>query len=227
MTMKTKRNIAIGGGTVFCAALAVLIATRFAPEDMPITTSNSEPTSSVEVNVQISTLKPSESKPTDNKPTEKPDTDIPDNTSSTVQITSDPDKEAEDFISGGGIEVRQDFPEPEKKTESTPTTDNTQTSKPTQNTDTSQTAPTEPPKIKDENALTDPTKEPTYSSEQIEITPPDSSTNPNINPAMHGQRKDGKIFINGFGWVVDHGGGGKGEYDSEMYENGNKIGYFG
>lgn len=221
MTMKTKRRIAIGGGTVFCAALAVLIATRFAPDETPITTSNSEPISTTQVNVQISTHKPSESKPTESTPTEKPDTDIPDNTSSAVQNTSDPAKEAADFIEGGGIEVRQDFPEPEKKTESTPTTDNTQTSKPTQ------TTPTEPPKIDDEKTLTDPTKEPTYSSEQIEITPPDNSTNPNINPAMHGQRKDGKIFINGFGWVVDHGGGGKGEYDSEMYENGNKIGYFG
>lgn len=216
MTMKTKRRIAIGGGTVFCAALAILIATRFAPDETPITTSNSEPTSTAQVNVQISTHKPSESKPTETKPT-----DIPDNTSNEVQITSDPEKEAADFINSGGIEVRQNFPEPEKKTESTPTTDNTQTSKPTQ------TAPTEPPKIKDENALTDHTKEPTYSSEQIEITPPESSTNPNINPAMHGQRKDGKIFINGFGWVEDHGGGGRGEYAPDMYENGNKIGYFG
>ena len=222
MTMKSKRRIAIGGGTVFCAALAVLIATRFAPDETPITTSNSEPTSTAQVNVQISTHKPSESKPTESTPTEKPDTNTTDSgTSSVLQITSDPDKEAAEFINSGGIEVRQDFPEPEKKTESAPTTDNTQTSKPTQ------TAPTEPPKIEDEKALTDHTKEPTYSSEQIEITPPDSSTNPNINPAMHGQRKDGMIFINGFGWVEDHGGGGRGEYAPDMYENGNKIGYFG
>lgn len=222
MTMKTKRRIAIGGGTVFCAALAVLIATRFAPDEKPITTSNSEPTSTAQVNVQISTHKPSESKPTESTPTEKPDTNITDSGSSSAAPTiSDPDKEAEDFINSGGIEVRQNFPEPAKKTESTPTTDNTQTSKPTQ------TAPPEPPKIEDENALTDHTKEPTYSSEQIEITPPDSSTNPNINPAMHGQRKDGMIFINGFGWVEDHGGGGRGEYAPDMYENGNKIGYFG
>lgn len=222
MTMKSKRRIAIGGGTVFCAALAVLIATRFAPDETPITTSNSEPTSTAQVNVQISTHKPSESKPTESTPTEKPDTNITDSGSSSAAPTiSDPDKEAEDFINSGGIEVRQNFPEPEKKTESTPTTDNTQTSKPTQ------TAPPEPPKIEDENALTDHTKEPTYSSEQIEITPPDSSTNPNINPAMHGQRKDGMIFINGFGWVEDHGGGGRGEYAPDMYENGNKIGYFG
>lgn len=217
MTMKTKRGIAIGGGTVFCAALTVLIATRFAPDEKPITTSNSEPTSTAQVSIQISTHKPSESKPTESKPTEKPGTDIPDNSSSAVQNTSDPDKEAADFIEGGGIEVRQDFPEPEKKTESAPTTDNTQTSKPMQ------TAPTKPPKIEDEKALTDPTKEPTYSSEQTTVTTPDT---PSGTP-KHGDRKDGMIYINGFGWIKDEGGGGEGEYLEDMYENGNKIGYFG
>lgn len=219
MTMKSKRRIAIGGGTVFCAALAVLIATRFAPDETPITTSNSEPTSTAQVNVQISTHKPSES-----KPTEKPDTDnsgITDSgTSSALQITSDPDKEAEDFINSGGIEVRQDFPEPEKEN-STPATngttaDNT-TSAPTQ------TAPPEPPKIEDETVLTDHTKEPTYSSEQTTITTPDT---PSGTP-KHGDRKDGMIYINGFGWIKDEGGGGEGEYLEDMYENGNKIGYFG
>ena len=33
MTMKTKRRLAIGGGTTMCAALAILIAMRFSPED--------------------------------------------------------------------------------------------------------------------------------------------------------------------------------------------------
>ena len=35
------------------------------------------------------------------------------------------------------------------------------------------------------------------------------------------------IFINGFGWVGDEGGGGVCEPAPDMYENGNKIGYFG
>lgn len=212
MTMKTKRTLAVGGGTVFCAALAVLIATRFAPEPetTPIASEPSAATSSVNltINAEIhEQSKPTEaeSKPTVNVPTE------PEN-------TVDPEKEAADFIEGGGIEVRQDFPEPEKKTESAPAANNTQTDN---------TAPTEAPKVTDENALTDPTKEPTYDDKQTVITPPDTTNDSKINPAMHGQRKDGMIFINGFGWVKDEGGGGVCEPAPDMYENGNKIGYFG
>ena len=35
------------------------------------------------------------------------------------------------------------------------------------------------------------------------------------------------IYIIGFGWVENEGGGGEGTYDHEMKTNGNKIGYFG
>ncbi len=215
MTMKTKRTLAVGGGTVFCAALAVLIATRFAPEPetTPIASEPSATTSSVNltINAEIhEQSKPTEaeSKPTVNVPTE------PEN-------TVDPEKEATDFIEGGGIEVRQDFPEPEKKTESAPAANNSQTENNTNS------APTEAPKVTDENALTDPTKEPTYDDKQTVITPPDTTNDSKNNPAMHGQKKDGMIYIMGFGWVKDNGGGGRAEYDSEMYENGNKIGSFG
>ena len=36
--------------------------------------------------------------------------------------------------------------------------------------------------------------------------------------------KDGMIYIEGFGWVVDNGGGGSGTVADDMYENGNKVG---
>jgi len=72
--------------------------------------------------------------------------------------------------------------------------------------------------------LTNPNKEPTYEPEQTEVKPQQET--PSDTP-KHGDTKDGMIYIDGFGWVVDHGGGGRSEYDSEMYENGNKIGYFG
>jgi uncharacterized membrane protein YcgQ (UPF0703/DUF1980 family) len=39
-----------------------------------------------------------------------------------------------------------------------------------------------------------------------------------------GETKDGKIYIQGFGWIDNNGGGGSGTTASEMYENGNKIG---
>ena len=205
MTMKTKRSLAVGGGTVLCAALAVLIAARFAPEPeatAPDTSDTSSTTSSI--SVEISTAKREETKPIE---IEKPEVStVIDPVNKPSEI--DPDKESEDFIEDGGIEIEQNFPEPEKDNE-----------------------PPAPPMIEDEEMLTNPDKKPTYEPEQVEVKPqtetPANPTNPNINPAMHGQKKDGMIFINGFGWVVDEGGGGRNEYVDDMYENGNKIGYFG
>lgn len=206
MTMKTKRGLAVGGGTVLCAALAILIATRFAPEPEVKVPNTSDTNSSTQISVEISTAKREETKPIEiEKPAEStaiaPDNGVSDN----APAKSDPKKERENFIDNGGIEIEQNFPEPEKDNE-----------------------PPAPPQIEDEEMLTNPDKEPTYEPEQIEVKPQtETPTNPNINPAMHGQRKDGMIFINGFGWVVDEGGGGIGEPAPEMYENGNKIGYFG
>lgn len=207
MTMKTKRTLAIGGGTVMCAALTILIAAQFKPAPEAVTASIPEANSTPSIRVEISTAKHEETEPieipnADIIPTTEPDNSAPEN--------NDPEKEVADFIGDGGIEIEQNFPEPEIETQ-----------------ENEPPAPPEPPKIEDEEMLTNPYTEPTYEPAQTTVTQPEKSDNPNINPAMHGQRKDGMIFITGFGWVVDEGGGGIGEYDSEMYENGNKIGYFG
>ena len=208
MTMKTKRSLAVGGGTVLCAALAVLIAARFAPEPeatAPDTSDTSSTTSSI--SVEISTAKREETKPIEiEKPAESKPSDPDNGAVDSAPAKSDPEKEAEDFIEDGGIEINQDFPEPEK-TESAP-----------------QIEPPEPPKIEDDEMLTNPDKEPIYEPEQTEVK--QQPETPSDTP-KHGDTKDGMIYINGFGWVVDEGGGGRSEYDSEMYENGNKIGYFG
>ena len=202
MTMKTKRGLAVGGGTALCAVLAILIATRFAPEPEATAPDTSDTSSTTSISVEISTARREETKPIEiEKPAES--TIIPDNS---MPTESDPEKEAADFIEDGGIEINQDFPEPEK-TESAP-----------------QNEPPEPPKIEDEEMLTNPDKEPTYEPEQTEVKP--KSETPSDTP-KHGDTKDGMIYINGFGWVVDHGGGGIGEPAPDMYENGNKIGYFG
>lgn len=214
MKMKTQRTLAVGGGTIFCAALAILIATRFAPEPEVTAPNTSDTSPTAQVNVQISTSKPSGSSPTE-KTSENNSATEPDNI---TPETNDPEKEAADFIEGGGIEIRQDFPESEKKTENDQTANTSQTEN---------TMPTESPTIKNEEMLTDPTKEPTYDEKQTVITPSESTNNSKVNAAMHGQKKDGMIFINGFGWVKDNGGGGEGEYLEGMYENGNKIGSFG
>ena len=202
MTMKTKRGLAVGGGTALCAVLAILIATRFAPEPEATAPDTSDTSSTTSISVEISTARREETKPIEiEKPAES--TIIPDNS---IPTESDPEKEAADFIEDGGIEINQDFPEPEK-TESAP-----------------QNEPPEPPKIEDEEMLTNPDKEPTYEPEQTEVKPQPET--PSDTP-KHGDKKDGMIYINGFGWVVDEGGGGRNEYVDDMYENGNKIGYFG
>lgn len=201
MTMKTKRGLAVGGGTVLCAALAILIAARFTPESEATAPDTSETSSTTSISVEISTAKREETKPIEiEKPAES--TIAPDNSTPTK---SDPENEASDFIDSGGIEINQDFSEPEK-----PESD-------------IQSEPPAPPQIKDEEMLTNPDKEPTYESEQTDVKQPET---PSDTP-KHGDTKDGMIYIDGFGWGVDEGGGGRGEPAPDMYENGNKIGYFG
>ena len=79
------------------------------------------------------------------------------------------------------------------------------------------------PVITDEAALTNPEQPPEYEPAQ---TAPAATTASNNTP-QHGDKQDGMIYINDFGWVADEGGGGVCEYADDMYENGNKIGYFG
>lgn len=79
------------------------------------------------------------------------------------------------------------------------------------------------PVITDEAALTNPEQPPEYEPAQ---TAPSVTTAPDSSP-KHGDKKNGMIYINGFGWAADEGGGGVCEYADDMYENGNKIGYFG
>ena len=82
-----------------------------------------------------------------------------------------------------------------------------------------------PPEITDEAVLTNPDVTPEYTPEQTTVA--DTSDEQPADTPKHGEKKDGKIYINGFGWVIDNGGGGQAEYADDMFENGNKIGYFG
>lgn len=92
-------------------------------------------------------------------------------------------------------------------------------------TTTAATTPPLPPEITDEAVLTNPDVTPEYTPEQTTVA--DTSDEQPADTPKHGEKKDGKIYINGFGWVTDNGGGGQAEYADDMYENGNKIGYFG
>lgn len=92
-------------------------------------------------------------------------------------------------------------------------------------TTTAATTPPPPPEITDEAVLTNPDVTPEYTPEQTTVA--DTSDEQPADTPRHGEKKDGKIYINGFGWVIDNGGGGQAEYADDMFENGNKIGYFG
>ena len=56
--------------------------------------------------------------------------------------------------------------------------------------------------------------------------PPDKAVTTDTTPA-NGTIKGDMIYIIGFGWVENEGGGGEGTHDHEMKTNGNKIGCFG
>lgn len=86
--------------------------------------------------------------------------------------------------------------------------------------------PEEPSKEK----LTDPTKKP--DGEKVDQPPKSVDHDKVIKPEetpkkkdepQGGDKKDGKIFVPGFGWIDDIGEG-EGTKAEDMYENGNKIG---
>ena len=188
MTLKTKRRLAVFGGTALCAMLAMLITTRFAADKENDPQSVSAADFDSEIRVEIPEIN-SEIILEINPEISKPEIKNPE-----IQPENQPENNSE------LIEIKQNFPEPEKEN-----------------------TPPPPPKIENEKTLTNPDQEPIYEPDQTEIKPPENSANtPN-----HGDKKDGQIYINGFGWVKDEGGGGIAESAPEMYENGNKIGYLG
>lgn len=79
--------------------------------------------------------------------------------------------------------------------------------------------PEEPPKVTEDTDISNPNTEPTYEEE-----PEEEKNTPSEPASSHGQEQGGKIYIDGFGWVTNHGGGGSGTTASDMYENGNKVG---
>lgn len=76
--------------------------------------------------------------------------------------------------------------------------------------------PTQPPKPVTSDEITNKNKKPTYTEQ--EVKPQQSQPN-------NGEKNEkGQIYVKGFGWIKDEGGGGKGTTVNGMKENGNKIG---
>lgn len=77
--------------------------------------------------------------------------------------------------------------------------------------------PTEPPTVRTD------TEEPQTEPSHEEKTDEKPQEKTDSTPA-HGSTKDGMIYIDGFGWITNQGGGGSGTTAGDMYENGNKVG---
>ena len=89
----------------------------------------------------------------------------------------------------------------------------------------------ERPETVPEEILYDPTKKPNGETvegepvpeEHAEGTRPEEPVVPEGTPQA-GDTSGGQIYIPGFGWVENQGGGASGTTAGDMYENGNKIG---
>lgn len=87
------------------------------------------------------------------------------------------------------------------------------------------------PEAVSEEILHDPTKKPNgemvegepVPEEHVEGTRPEEPVVPEGTPQA-GDTSGGQIYIPGFGWVENQGGGASGTTAGDMYENGNKIG---
>lgn len=86
------------------------------------------------------------------------------------------------------------------------------------------TKPEEP----ESEVLADPTQRPDGTPAEIPAettgTGAAASPEPEVSEPQAGDTNDGQIYIPGFGWVEDEGGGVNSVPLDDMYENGNKIG---
>ena len=202
LTEKTKRNLAVGGGILVCIGLTAAIGLRFgsgpAAEDV-----------------------------------------LPAETSALTEVMVNPaEVEKEE---SGEMEIETSAPASEPEMESTAVLEETDTAAPVSDGSPEETSQEEQsiqpdvqkPDAPEEEVLTDPARKP--DGTKVE-TPPapvehDAVATPEIQePAQApeepqaGDTQNGQIYIPGFGWVEDHGGGSSGTVAEDMYENGNKIG---
>ncbi|HCA28784.1 MAG TPA: hypothetical protein DEP23_03990 [Ruminococcaceae bacterium] len=79
-----------------------------------------------------------------------------------------------------------------------------------------------PPTVKDESQLTNPNSKPSYDSK-------DTKVNSDSNKPKNGDRKDGKIYVDGFGWIDDEGGTASGQVMGNEGDqlSGNQVGNMG
>lgn len=196
LTEKMKRNLAIGGGAVICIGLIAAISLQFGKAPAGEDTLPQESSTSSEIVVDPSSLATGTTEPS----TEEKEVVVKPNT----------DAAAGDTESSQPVDTRP-----------------AQTDQTEQSIQPEVTKPAEP----SEQAKTDATQKP--DGTKVE-TPPAPVEHENVitptepekpaNQPQAGDTESGKIYIPGFGWVDNNGGGGSGTTADDMYENGNKIG---
>lgn len=164
MNTKMKKWLAVAGGLLICAVLAVLIASRFSteqPQDAPLP----EPASEAGA-VAVGLVGEAES-------TEKEEVV----TVVKPEIESSQSAEGGAVSSGAAQTIQPDVSKPETAAD----------------TDEPHTAPSDP-------RYTDP-----------ESKPDNGAQSPQSSTPQNGDTSGGQIYVEGFGWVENHGGGGSGE----------------
>lgn len=206
---KIKTYLAIGSGIVICIALTVTISQQF---------------SKVPVGKDV----------------------LSQDSTAQIELVIDPSKTFTSPTEAVGEAIRKEKDEKEeteeKKLVIQPNTDatagNLETSKPadTRPAQTDQTEQSIQPEVTKpvepkETVKTDPERKPDGTKVETPPTPvehemvvvPSEPAPPEDEPQA-GDKQDGKIYIPGFGWTENNGGGGSGMTAEDMYENGNKIG---
>ena len=198
-TEKKKRNLTVAGGIVLGVILVAAIAMQFGKT--PVTGDKMPKESQTDVELVID----------------------PGKTESGMESIEEPDETKRDVV------IQPDTGEGTAGTETERPVD----SRPAQTDQTEQSIQPEAtkPAAPSEEVLKDPTQKPDgtvvdtppepVDHEQVE-TP--AQTEPAPGEPQAGDTKDGQIYVPGFGWVENHGGGGSGTTAEDMYENGNKIG---
>lgn len=150
-------------------------------------------------------------------------------TESETDLIIEPDAITESADSGQ-TETETMMEDPEEETETIDETEGEEETK-QEKTDTVKqsiqpevTKPEEP----ESEVLTDPAQKPdgtpAESPAETTGTGAASSPEPEVSEPQAGDTNDGQIYIPGFGWVEDEGGGVNSVPLDDMYENGNKIG---
>ena len=195
---RSKKRFAIIGGVILCGVLAVAIGSRFGGTQGAgqAVTKTAVPNEGVEVAVETTVYA------TESMETEKLEPAL------VVDIEPKPVKDMEKKETpAASIPVQTDR--------------NEQVIQPTP----------EKPSVPPDEVLKNPTQKPDGQivEEKPEAIPHEDVIQPSETPAQPGEpqagdTQSGQIYIPGFGWVEDQGGGGSGTTAGDMYENGNKIG---